>query len=246
MSELRIRSEPPHDAAFIEDWRPRSAEAPPDDGDDTPFMPLLLALEQAFGAAFGCATSVHPGRGLAPGAPDVAPELAALLATVRLGGDPARPVATLSGVTTARHAGELAQLVAREALRLWPASSRRAELVVDVMVRPGGEAAEAGIVGSIRLPAPPTPLPASAPRPLGAAALEVPLRLVVRLAEEAVPLSRLLPLRPGLVIPINACPEMPVHLGDHLVGWASLAPLPDGRQQASIISIDLKPAGDRT
>jgi hypothetical protein len=29
------------------------------------------------------------------------------------------------------------------------------------------------------------------------------------------------------------------------VGWASLAPLPDGRQQASIITIDLKPAGER-
>ncbi|MCU0890603.1 MAG: hypothetical protein MUE77_02390 [Sandarakinorhabdus sp.] len=245
MSELRIRSEPPAGAAFIEDWRPRSAEAPPDDGDDTPFMPLLLGLEQALGAAFGCPASVHPGRGLAPGAPDVAPELAALLATVRLGGDAARPVATLTGVTTARHAGELAALVAREAQRLWPGSSRRAELVVDVIAKPGGDAADASIVGSIRLLAPPTPVPATAPRPLGAAALAVPLRLVVRLAEEEVPLARLLPLQPGLIIPINACPEMPVHLGDHLVGWASLAPLPDGRQQASIITIDLKPAGER-
>jgi flagellar motor switch/type III secretory pathway protein FliN len=245
MSELRIRSEPPADAAFIEDWRPRSAEAPPDDGDDTPFMPLLLALEEALGAAFGCATSVHPGRGLAPGAPDVAPELAALLATVRLGGNAVRPVAILTGVTTARHAGELAELVARQAQRLWPASSRRAELVVDVIAKPGGDAAVASIVGSIRLLAPPTPVPATAPRPLGAAALEVPLRLVVRLAEEAVPLACLLPLQPGLIIPINACPEMPVHLGDHLVGWASLTPLPDGRQQANIITIDLKPAGER-
>jgi hypothetical protein len=246
MSELRIRSEPPADAAFIEDWRPRAAEAPPDDGDDTPFMPLLLALEQELGAAFGCPTSVHPGRGLAPGAPDVAAELAALLATVRLGGDPARPVAVLGGVTTARHAGVLADLVARQAQRLWPASSRRGELVVDVIVHPAGEGVGTTIVGSIRLPAPPAPVPASAPRPLGAAALAVPLRLVVRLAEEEVPLARLLPLRPGLVIPINACPDMPIHLGDHLVGWASLAPLPDGRQQASITAIDLKPAGDRT
>jgi hypothetical protein len=98
---------------------------------------------------------------------------------------------------------------------------------------------------SAAVPAPPTPVPATAPRPLGVAALEVPLRLVVRLAEEAVPLACLLPLQPGLIIPINACPEMPVHLGDHLVGWASLTPLPDGRQQANIITIDLKPAGER-
>uniref|UniRef100_UPI0013DD0304 hypothetical protein n=1 Tax=Sandarakinorhabdus rubra TaxID=2672568 RepID=UPI0013DD0304 len=77
MSELRIRSEPPPGAAVISHWRPRSAEAPPDDGDDTPFMPLLLALEAVFGEAFGCPVSVHPGRGLAPGAADVAPELAA-------------------------------------------------------------------------------------------------------------------------------------------------------------------------
>ncbi len=243
MSELRIRSEAPADPQFVDDWRPRSALALPDDGDDTPFMPLLLALEAALARLLGCPASVHPGRGLAPGAADVAPDLAALLATVRLGGDPARPVALLSGVTTARHCRLLAAELLDVAHAHWPAGSRRAELVVDVMIT---VAPDMTVVGSVRLPAPPAPAPLHAPLPLGDAALMVPLRLTVRIAEEQVPLARLLPLRPGLIIPINASPDMPVHLGDHQIGVTSLTPLPDGRQQATIISIDPKPSGERT
>jgi len=242
MSELRIRTEAPAQPHYVDDWRPRSALAPPDDGDDTPFMPLLLALETAFGALLGCATSVHPGRGLPAGAPDVSPELAALLATVRLGGDPARPVAMLSGVTTARHARVLADAVQAAAHAIWPPGSRRAELVVDVMVT---TAPGVTVVGSVRVAAPPAPAPIHAPLPLGGAALAVPLRLAVRLAQEEVPLARLLPLRPGLIITINACADMPVHLGDHRVGHANVAPLADGRQQASIIAIDIQPSGER-
>lgn len=240
MSELRIRSEPPASAAFVDVWTPRPAEAPPDDGDDTPFTPLLLALEAELAETFGCPTSVHPGRSLAAGAPDLAPELAALLATVRLGGDPARP-ATTGGVTCARHAGLLRALIDPVVALHWPATSRRAELVVDVIVSSGPDAT---VVGSIRLRPPPRPQPARLPQPLGAGALALPLRLRVRLAEDTLPLSLLLPLRPGLVIPINACPDMPVHLGDHRVATATLVPLPDGRQQASITAIDIT-AGER-
>ncbi|WP_408014603.1 hypothetical protein, partial [Sandarakinorhabdus oryzae] len=83
------------------------------------------------------------------------------------------------------------------------------------------------------------------PLPLGAGLFDLPARLAVRLAEEAVPLARLLPLQPGLVIAFNACPDMPVLLGDTQVAVASLAPLPDGRQQASITTLALKPIGDR-
>lgn len=242
MSQLRIRSEAPAIAGQIDSWQPRSALAPPDDGDDTPFMPLFLALETLLGEAFGCPASVHPGRGMAPGAPDVAPDLAALLATVRLGGDPARPVATVGGVTCQRHATLLLDLIRPVALRLWPAGSRRAELAVDVLVT---TAPETEVVGSIRIPAPPAPVAASAPAPIGAAGLALPLRLTVRLADGALPLGQLLPLRPGLVIPVHASPEMPLHLGDHRVATVTLTPLPDGRQQASITAIDITPAGDR-
>jgi hypothetical protein len=242
MSELRIRSEAPPPASFVDDWRPRSAQAPPDDGDDAPFMPMLLALEQQLSDLFGCPASVHPGRGLPPGAPDVAADLAALLATVRLGGDPARTTHCLGGVTTARHAGQLLGHVLPLAHRLWPAGSRRPEMIVDVLVTISDAA---NIVGSIRLACPPQPLPDQLPQPLGPGALGLPLRLAVRLAEDMLPLAMLLPLRPGLVIPVNACPDMPVHLGDHRIATATLTPLPDGRQQASITSIDIRLSGER-
>jgi flagellar motor switch/type III secretory pathway protein FliN len=243
VSELRIRTEAPAEPNFVDDWRPRSAQALPDDGDDTPFEPVLLALEDALTALFGCATSVHPGRGLPIGAADVAPDLAALLTTVRLGGDPARPVAALGGVTTQRHAQALAAELLAVAHAVWPPGSRRAELCVDVLVN---TAPEVSVVGSVRIKAPPVPLPLHPPRPLGEAALDMPLRLMVRLAQEEVPLSRLLPLRPGLIIAINACADMPLHLGDHQIGQVNLVPLPDGRQQASIIAVDLRPSGERT
>ncbi len=242
MSELRIRTEAPPPEVFIDDWRPRSAAAPPDDGDDTPFMPLILALETELGLMLGLEVAVHPGRGLPPGAPDVAPELGALLATLRLGGDPTRPVVQLSGITTARHARLLGEQLQPLAHRLWPAANQRPALVVDVLVTvaPGQS-----IVGSMRLAAPPDPVPAVPPQPLGRAGLALPLRLPVRIASEMLPLSCLLPLQPGLVIPFNTSPEMPVMLGDHQIGLASLQPLPDGRQQASLIAIDIKPSGER-
>ncbi len=242
MSDLLIRTEAPPPPQFVDDWRPRSAQAPPDDGDDAPFMPLILALESELAQCFGVAVSVHPGRNLAPGAPDVALELGALYATVRLGGDPARAVATLTGVTTARHARLLGDQLLPLIHRLWPAGRRRPSMIVDVLAT---VAPDVSVVGSIRLAAPPDPVPAQPATPLGAAAFDLPLRLPIRIAHEDVPLSRLLPLRPGLVIGFNACAEMPVLLGDHQVGLASLAPLPDGRQQASLILVDLKPLGDR-
>ena len=102
------------------------------------------------------------------------------------------------------------------------------------------------MVGSVRLAAPADPAPAQPVVPLGAALFDLPARLPVRIADEAVPLARLLPLQPGLVIPFNACPDMPVLLGDTQVAIASLGPLPDGRQQASITATALKPMGDRT
>lgn len=242
MSNLLIRTEAPPEPDFVDAWRPRPAEAPPDDGDDAPFEPLIMALEDELTRTLGVAVSVHPGRGLPPGAPDIAPELGALLATSRLGGDVSRPVGQISGVVTARHARLLGDQLLALAHRLWPAGRRRPSITLDVLAT---VAEDVSVVGSIRLSAPPDPVPVQPAVPLGAALFDLPMRLAVRISEEDVPLARLLPLQPGLVIPFNACPDMPVLLGDHKVAQASLAPLPDGRQQASITALDLKPVGDR-
>jgi hypothetical protein len=242
MSDLLIRTEAPPAASFVDSWRPRPAEAAPDDGDDTPFEPLILAIEDELTRTLGVEVSVHPGRGLPPGAPDIAPELGALLATLRLGGDVARPVAQISGVVTARHARVLGDQLLGLANRLWPAGRRRPHITLDVLAT---VALETSVVGSIRLAAPPDPVPVQPPVPLGAALFTLPMRLAVRIAEEEVPLARLLPLEPGLIIGFNACPDMPVRLGDSQVALASLAPMPDGRQQASITALALKPIGDR-
>jgi flagellar motor switch/type III secretory pathway protein FliN len=243
MSELRIRSELPPSERPMENWRPRSAQAPPDDGDDTPFEALMLALEDELTVIFGVDVTVHPGRALAPGAPDISPELAALYVTIRLGGDPTRPVSGLGGVVTARHGRDLVARLLPLAHRLWPSGSRRSHLVVDVMARQSDSASAAG---SLRLAAPPEPRPAAAPQPLGTAALGLPLRIAVRLASENMPLARLVPLTVGRVIPFHVEPEMPIVLGDHQIGVASLQPMPDGRQQATILAINLAPLGERT
>ncbi|WP_017668882.1 hypothetical protein [Sandarakinorhabdus sp. AAP62] len=242
MSNLLIRTEAPPEPDFVDRWRPRPAEAPPDDGDDTPFEPLIMALEDELTRTLGVAVSVHPGRGLAPGAPDFAPELGALLATIRLGGDVSRPVGQISGVVTTRHARVLGEQLLGLAHRLWPPGRRRPSITLDVLAT---VADDVSVVGSIRLTAPPDPVPVQPAVPLGAALFGLPVRLAVRIADEDVPLACLLPLQPGLVIPFNACPEMPVLLGDHQIACASLTPLPDGRQQASITATFLKPLGDR-
>ena len=84
MSNLLIRTEAPPEPDFVDAWRPRPAAAPPDDGDDTPFEPLIMALEDELTRTLGVAVSVHPGRGIAPGAPDIARRAAGLIAAAGL------------------------------------------------------------------------------------------------------------------------------------------------------------------
>ena len=47
----------------------------------------------------------------------------------------------------------------------------------------------------------------------------------------------LLPLRAGTVLAIDAAAEMPLILGRHCIGRATVTPPPDGRQQAEIVAI---------
>lgn len=117
MTELRIRSE-----AFEEVWAqpflPPQAHAPGlyDDGDDGDFGPLLLACQRALTPLFGLPVTVVPGRPPKAEAgapvPPVAAILASLLATLQLGGDPARLAAGGQAARQARQIAEALQAAA--------------------------------------------------------------------------------------------------------------------------------------
>jgi hypothetical protein len=234
MSELRIRSEALEEV-WAQPFLPPQAHAPGlfDDGDDGDYGPLLVACARALTALFGLPVSVVPGRppraeaGDSP--PRVAPILAALLATLQLGGDPAR--AEAGGVAPERQARSIAAALDAAALATWPAISRSPGFDLEVSC--------AGHTGHAHVPAPPRQ-PAPPPQPSAALAtrlFEMPMRLRVELASELTPVAALLPLRRGVVLPIAPTREMPLILGDHVVGHATLAPLPDGRQQATIVDL---------
>jgi flagellar motor switch/type III secretory pathway protein FliN len=234
MSDLRIRSE-----AFEEVWAqpflPPQAHVAGgiDDGDDGDFGPLIVASSRALTALFGLPVEVLPGRppraeGGEP-APRVAPVLAALLATLQLGGDPAR--ADVAGVVARRQAQAIADALDAVATRVWPVTSRSPAFDLDISC--------AGHSGHAKVMAPPRP-PEAAPQPVAALALgvfDLPMRLRVELASEMTPVSSLLPLRAGTVLPIAPSREMPLMLGDHCVGHATVTPTSDGRQQATITDV---------
>lgn len=234
MSDLRIRSE-----AFEEVWAqpflPPQAHVPGglDDGDDGDFGPLLVALARALTTLFGLPVSVVPGRPPKPEGgeppPRVAAILAGLLATLQLGGDPARPAAT--GTAARRQAQAIADALDAAAARAWPCVSLSPGF--DVEVSCAGQAGHAHVVAPPRAAAaPPQPVAALAVR-----AFDMPVRLRIELASEMTPVSTLLPLRAGTVLPIAPSREMPLILGDHCIGHATVAPTADGRQQATIVKI---------
>jgi flagellar motor switch/type III secretory pathway protein FliN len=233
MSELRIRSE-----AFEEIWAqpflPPQAHLPGgfDDGDDGDFGPLLVAGARALTQLFGLPVSVVPGRPPKPEGgeppPRIAAILASLLATLQLGGDPARAG---DGVQAVRQARQIAEALDAAAVRAWPAISHSPGFDLEISC--------AGLTGHAHVPAPPRP-PAPPPQPVAALAsrvFDMPMRLRVELASELTPVAVLLPLRAGTVLPIAPTREMPLILGDHCIGHATIAPLPDGRQQATIVEI---------
>ena len=156
MSDLRIRSEAFAEDIWPEQFLPRQARLPDAyDEEDGDFGPFLLAATRALATLFGAEVEVLPGRppvmpdGGAP--PRVAPALAGLLATLRLGGDPARPFdAGLSGVALTRFARTIAETLDGVAVRVWPRECRLSGFDLDI--------ACGAVSGHAHVPTPP-PLP---------------------------------------------------------------------------------------
>jgi len=247
MSEFRIRSEAIPDAQWAQPFLPpvaRDADDPFGDGDD--FGALLAAVGSALTALFGLVVTARHTRpetradgGLVP---RVSPVLAGLLATLRLGGDPARTVAA-TGATLARHGGAIAEALDAVAASAWPATTRLAQLDLELLCTHacGTIAGHASIIGLPRaLPLPPQPIMALRNEVLG-----LPMRLRVELAAEMRLVSSLLPLRTGQVLAIAPPLEMPLLLGCHSIGRALVSALPDGRQQAELVAIHVEQSGDR-
>lgn len=237
MTGLKIRSE-----AAPRAWQPRAASADGQDIDDTTLLPLASEVGAALSVLFGLPVSAQPGQPLPPGAPEVAPELAGLLATIRLGGQASRRLPHTDGVVTARHGRLVQAALAPVAARHWPAGSTRSDVWLDIIAM----LEEETISGPVRLLAPDRPVALPAP-PAGHAGFIAGLPQLVRveLAGQSLPLARLLPLSTGQVIPLAAQIEMPLRFGDHQLGHARLEALPDGRQQAIITQINLVHPGDR-
>lgn len=250
MSDLRIRSEAVPEAGWAQNaWAmpflpPQARVDGFDAMDDSDFAPLLLAAARSLSLVFGHPVEVLPGRppraiGNDP-VPRIAPVLAALLATIRLGGDITRPVAASpAGVATARHARAIADALDAVAARVWPIGCRLPGFDLDIAC---GVVAGHAHVPAPERPAEPPPVPVAA---LAARLFELPMRVRVELASDMALVATLLPLRAGTVLPIDPAPEMPLIVGDHCIGRATLASTADGRQLATIVGIGVEALGGR-
>ncbi len=243
MSDLRIRSEAFAEEIWPEQFLPRQARLPDAyDDEDGDFGPFLVAATRALAALFGAEVEVLPGRppvmldGGAP--PQVAVSLAGLLATVRLGGDPARPFdIAVSGVALTRFARTIADTLDGVAVRVWPRECRLPGFDIDIAC---------GVVtGHAHVPAPPL-LPRAAADVQAVQMFDLPMRVRVEIASDLTMVASLMPLRAGTVLPINPVPDMPLIIGEHRIGRATVMALPDGRQQATIVAMGVAPAGGRT
>ena len=246
MSELRIRSEAVSDDVWAQPFLPPAARGADLGDDDADFSPLLLGAARALSALFGLPVTVRPGRPVvrADGGvpPRVSTGLAGVLATVRLGGDPERDAGlagAVTGVSLARHAAAIVGALDAAAAADWPAACRLPGFDLDITC--------AGIEGHALVLAPPRPdLPA--PLPIARLAHEVlglPMRVRVELAADVRMIASLLPLRTGQVLAISPTAEMPLIVGRHSIGRATVTALPDGRQQAEIVAIGVDDLGGR-
>lgn len=246
-SDLGIRSEVPRTDIWAQPFLPPQARGSGDDDDmDADFGPLLAGVGRALTQLFGLAVTVAADRPLprAAEAPRVDAALASLLATVRLGGDPARSPASAGGVVMARQAGAIAAAADAAAAQYWPRECRLAGFDLAVTIVGVAAAPLAGLTAApLHVLAPPRPAPL-VPVPLAVLAAEImalPVRVRVELASDTAMVAMLLPLRIGSVLPINPRPDMPLLLGDHRIGTATITPLPDGRQQALITALAVQP-----
>lgn len=216
-----------------------AAAAVPGEDDVTALLP---AATRALAALFGRAVTVLPGRAEDSDAPAVAPALAGLLLTLRLGGDAARAggdaAAGNAGAALARYARAIAAALCDVAVAAWPPGCRAPELVLQVTCGP--------VAGLVRVPAPPLPAPEPASAVAPATGLyDLAMRVRVEIASDLAPVAGLLPLAAGIVLPISPVAEMPLIIGDHRIGRATVAALPDGRQAATIVAMAVAPLGGR-
>lgn len=261
MTGLRISPEPDIDTSQPLRFQPpaaRPAFAAADSAGDVDLVPVTRATARALSQLFGMAVNASPARP-PPGAdgalpppsadgavpppsadgavpPLVSPSFACALATLQLGGDIEQPVEILpTSLAVVRQARAITAVLADIAERAWPPACRAAWLDFDVSV--------GVIMGHVRLLAPaadavepPPPLPVPA---LAARLLALPMRLRVELSAAPVAVRSLMPLRPGTVLPIDPRRRMALVMGDHAIGEVTLTPMPDGRQEAEIITIAL-------
>ena len=196
---------------------------------------MLAAAARELAALFGRPVTVRPGR-LAEGG-----GLAALygaLASLRLGGDPARGGA-VTGAALGRHAAAIAAALEAASAAHWPAGCGLSGFEIDIAC----DAAHGQAV--LRGPPRAVPPPPVALARLAREVLGLPMRVRVELAAEVRMIGSLLPLRTGQVLAISPSPEMPLIIGRHSIGRAMVTAQPDGRQHAEIIAIGVDELGGR-
>ena len=245
MSDLRIRSETLSEEDWSQPFLPPASHGDSDDYDDgVDFAPLLAALGQALTRLFGLTIGVTPGRpqprGEGDNATRVDPAFAGLLATLRMGGDPARANPT-SGASQTRYAAAIAAAIDTAAATAWPRASTAAQFDLDLRCQHAG-----GIIETRAVLVPPPRPPPPSPRPLAALRhelLNLPLRVRVELAAEVRMIASLLPLRDGQVLTISPNAEMPMIVGRHSIGRVTVTAQPDGRQHAEIVAIGIATIG---
>lgn len=251
MSDLRIRSEAMPDADWAQPFLPPAAKTEDDGYDDgVDFSALLAVLGHGLGRLFGLVMAVGPGRppvrddGLAN--PRVAANLVGLLATLRLGGDPARS-SPATGIGLARYETAIIAALDAAAATNWPAASTASRFDLEIRCSYVGSHASGVIEGHAVILAPVRAMPPP-PQPIAALRREVltlPMRIRVELAAEVRMIASLLPLRAGQVLPINPSAEMPMILGQHCIGRVTVTAQPDGRQHAEIVAIGVDNLGGR-
>ncbi len=242
MSELRIRSEAAAEMPWPEPFLPPAAQGTASMADTAP---LVLAVGVAIERLLRRPVQVLPANCEETEAAEVGggQRLSEHWLSLRLGGsaDAAQVRGGMAGATWSRFRDQLLAAAAA-AVPDWPDDLD--QLAVLVTLGSGSGAVEDVIL----LQAPPRAalLPQPASPALAAQLAAMPMRITVELASARMSLDALLPLHKGQVLAIQPVREMQLRLGDHGIGAATLEPLPDGRQAATLLRIDIERMGDRT